>query len=319
MSAEPMELAVNWNAKNANKILPAYAQPKYDGVPLTFIRRSADKVVALTRQNTECNSVPHLIEVAKMLITKIGGSFTAECLVPGLPFKDSSGIIRRKEPDADTARVIGLIFDANIMCNARETYYIRITQLQNVLYAVNAQLAVLGKRKEFFAVPMFVVQDVKGVEPAFDIYNDMIKNLEGMMLHSLAKPWKPGTRAIGMSRYKPQPTIDLEVVSFEEAISEAGHGLGMLGRVNVRLRRRLPGGALRESIVGIGPGKLTHKEREDWWKAAHPAPDKMFRYAPDQLFAEIKYMPDAAYEALRQPTVQRFRTDKTEGDILEYA
>lgn len=325
MSSEPMELAVNWNERNANRVLPAYAQPKYDGVPLTFIRRSGDLVVALTRQNTECQSVPHLLEAASLIITKVGGSFTAECLVPGLSFKDSSGIIRRKDPDAETARVIGLVFDANLMCNARETYHIRIKQILHVLAALNAQNNIIGTPKVFLAVPMFTVQDIRGVLSAFELYNGRIKNLEGMMLHSMAKPWKPGTRAIGMSRYKPQPTIDLEVVSFEEAISEAGDGLGMIGRVNVRLRRRLPDGTVRESIVGIGPGKLTHKEREDWWTGRLPGmtpstcPIKNVRSAPDQLFAEIKYMPDAAYDALRQPTVQRFRTDKTEGDILEYS
>jgi ATP-dependent DNA ligase len=147
------------------------------------------------------------------------------------------------------------------------------------------------------------------------------------MLHKVDKPFQPGKRCWGLGRYKPQPTIDLEVVSFEEAVSEAGEGLGMVGRVNVRLIREWPlgeapagwkavSGDLRnlwEKIVGVGPGKLTHEERTRWWNDYNVG-----ALSAGNIYAEIKYMPDPAYEALRQPTVQRLRTDKTVSDVLTY-
>lgn len=324
---EPMELAINWDPKNAKKILPGYAQPKYDGVPLTFVRQSADRIAAFTREGTEANSVPHLIEQAKHLIPVIGGSFTAEVLVPGQPFKYSSGLVRRKgvEEDCKHMELIGIIFDTNVMARPKETYFIRHKQFHNIYdvwaYAIKAQ----GCDPAFHAAPSVGVYSVEDVEAMFKQYNLKIKNLEGMMIHTFTKPWQPGKRCVGMSRLKPQPTIDLEVVGYEEAISKTGEGLGMVGRVNVRLVRkwasrkpprgwtRLAGDeGLAECTVGVGPGKLLHNERKELWEKY-----VVCEYKLPATFAEIKYMPDPSYDALRQPTFQCFRPDKTVGDIYE--
>lgn len=319
MSAEPMELAKNWDETKAAKVLPAYAQIKYDGVPLTFIRPADNgPVQALTRQNEVALSVDHLLAVAEHILLTPGASFTAECFVPGLPFKDSSGIIRRQGMDEDTRKVIGIVFDANILNRPKETYFTRIRQIEPML-----------ENGTFLRVaPYKLVSTVEEVDLMWKTLVELTKaiggELEGMMMHSLTKPFAPGKRCWGMSRYKPQPTIDLEVVTFEEAVAgadaeanggpPAGTPLGMVGRVNVHLRRRVAG-EIVSKLVGVGPGKLTHQERIDLWQkygAGHfPAGMKMY--------AEIKYMPDPSYDALRQPTVQRLRTDKEEGDVLEYS
>lgn len=317
MSSEPMELAKNWDPDKWQKVLPAYAQIKYDGVPLTFIRRDGI-VVALSRQNEVMTSVPHMLKWAEYLLLHEGASFTAECLVLGLPFKDCSGIIRRDEPND---AIIGYIFDANLMARPKDTYYTRINQMKVQAAALKYDA---GDRPfPFFMPPMVLVEDADKVPKLLEGLQARIPGLEGIMLHSLQKPFQPGKRCWGMSRVKPQPTIDLEVVSFEEARSEAGEPLGMLGRVNVRLRRRYPLGEVGkgkqvasgvfESVIGIGPGKLDHDERRGWWNDYNVG-----ALSATSLIAEIKYMPDPSYDALRQPTIQRFRTDKTEGDILEY-
>lgn len=342
MSKEPMELAKNWDETKASKVLPAYAQIKYDGVPLTFTLLAeatlypvvgadedtewpAGTVVALTRQNEVAVSVGHLVAIAKQILHTPGASFTAECFVPGLPFKNSSGIIRRQTPDESTRMLVGIVFDANILNRPKETYFTRIRQIEPLL-----------EGGTFLRVaPYKLVSTVEEVELMWKTLVELTTalggDLEGMMMHSLTKPFAPGKRCWGMSRYKPQPTIDLEVVSFEEAVSEAGEGLGMVGRVNVRLVREWPSpppaakgneapwthvrGNVWNKVVGVGPGKLTHTEREQLWTCAQADPDWL---PAGKVFAEIKYMPDESYEALRQPTVQRLRTDKKEGDILEY-
>ena len=331
MSSEPMELAKNWDETKAAKVLPGYAQIKYDGVPLTFIRMPKEgvfegKVVALTRQNEVVTSVPHLLAHAEMLLLSPGASFTGECLVPGMPFKDSSGIIRRMTPDEETAQIICIVFDYNVLALPKETYYIRKQQFEKVYHPFVVQCKVSNIPCKLFMVKSVSVYTVDDVANAYNAFASSIGDLEGMMIHSMTKAWAPGKRCWGMSRYKPQPTIDLEVESFEEAISEGGEPLGMVGRVNVRLRRRYPLGVVGkgkqvasgvfETVVGVGPGKLSHAERKDWW-------DRYMEYGllcgwGKIIYAEIKYMPDESYDALRQPTIQRLRTDKKEGDILEY-
>lgn len=113
------------------------------------------------------------------------------------------------------------------------------------------------------------------------------------------------------------------VESFEEATANEtidgppkGTPLGRVGRINVVLRRQ--GRPL--AIVGVGPGKLTHDELKALWEAATPINPALTnnRWPGEKYCAEIKYMPDKSYDALRQPTIQRLRTDKTEGDILSY-
>lgn len=317
MVAEPMELAKNYDPKHADKFLPGYMQVKYDGVPLTFIRPDGDdKVITLTRQNEEAKSVPHLLEQAKVILPRIkGASFTAECLVPGRSFKESSGIIRRQTPDAETAQAIGFIFDANLEGHHKETYYIRITQIEKAVPIVKMAFDLHNPDKQFpFVVaPYTKVETIEQVEAHYKVLLELNgPDLEGAMIHKINKPFTPGKRAWGMCRYKPQPTIDLEIESFEEAVSEDGTGLGMLGRVNVHLRRQ----GRPDSVVGVGPGKLTHAERVALWRDAVTDGHRVFPKVT--TLAEIKYMPDPSYDALRQPTIQRLRTDKTEGDILAY-
>jgi ATP-dependent DNA ligase len=312
MGCEPMELAKNWDAKKADIVLPAYAEIKYDGVPLTFCRDAAGVVQALTRQNEVCKSVEHMLPFADMLLLKPRGSFTAEIILPGKPFKDTSGLVRQQHSDEESTRLLGVVFDSNLFGQKDQTYHTRKTQFENMFATVATQFKVFGRRVPFFPIKAISVYTVDQVMPTFGMLQAMSKApIEGMVMHTMNKPYRPGKRCWGMSRYKPQPTIDLEIRNFEEAISEAGDGLGMVGRVNVWLRRRTPSGPVSVSSVGVGPGKLSHDFRRELWE----------RYGKSDvtgLYAEIKHMPDPTYDALRQPTIQRLRTDKTEGDILEY-
>lgn len=313
----PMELAINFDEKNAKKFLPGYAQIKYDGIPLTF-KRVDGKLLALTRQNEVFTSVPHIIDALEQVVIKEGASVTMECIIPGMAFKDSGGIIRRKVPDADTARIIGIVFDANLNATAKETYYVRMQQIKHVREAWLAAWQVTGKKVPWHVVVSVKVETLDDVIATFGTFKTKIRDIEGMMIHALTKPFQPGKRCHGMCRYKPQPTIDLLVHSYEEAVSLEGEPLGRVGRVNVYLRRQ----GRDASVVGVGPGKLTHDEAKAIWQAAEPiysgalGPTK--RRPRENICAEIKYMPDPSYDALRQPTIQRLRTDKTEGDILAY-
>lgn len=320
MANESIELAKNWDPKQAAKHLPAYAQVKYDGVPLRFIKQPDGRVIAYTRQNEEAVSVPHLVYAAEQLISRVGGSVTAEVFLPGKPFKDSSGAVRRQAANLD---LFGVIFDADIHNRPSDPYSLRMQDLRAAHYGWRSQDS---NGKLIPVRDLFYCATIDDVEDAWEFIMAQLPNtdLEGMMLHRTDKPFQPGKRCWGLGRYKPQPTIDLAVVSFEEATSEAGEPLGMLGRVNVRLTRVWPStppagwakcpetADTYFKVVGVGPGKLTHTERTAWWEDYKNGRDVT------RLFVEIKYMPDPTYEALRQPTIQRFRLDKAEGDTLVY-
>lgn len=299
MAGETIELAKNYEA--GKSLFPAFASLKYDGVPLRFVREG-NTVVAYTRQGEVAGSVDHLRAVAAKVLTTEGGSFVAECLVPGYDFKDSSGIIRRSITDG---RIIGYIFDADVLNRPKMEYFRRIDFLGTLIEAEFGPADKCMLRQ----VSYELVVGPMGVKDAWEAIKRSTPTAEGMMLHHTHKAFQPGKRCWGMTRYKPQPTIDLEVTGFEEAISEDGRLLGMVGRINVRLLRRAKDGGVAANVVGIGPGKLKHNERIAIWNGQSSYIGKI---------AEIKYMPDPSYDALRQPTFQCFRYDKVMSDVLEY-
>jgi hypothetical protein len=54
--------------------------------------------------------------------------------------------------------------------------------------------------------------------------------------------------------------------------------------------------------IGVGPGKLSHAERRKLW----------VNREHNHGVATIKYKRDDSYTALRQPTFQHWRPEKTE-------
>lgn len=325
MSNEPMELAKNYDERKSP--FPSLAQVKYDGVPLVFTKKRGG-VVALTRQNECALSVRHLIDWVRPVLHDApeGACIIAECLVHGLTFKESNGIIRRHTNDS---RIIGIVFDG-WLSSAENSYNYRFNEIRATLAAYFQKTG----DQPLIPAPSFLVLDhTEAMEQWATFKRHYGKNIEGMMLHHTDKPFQPGKRCWGMARYKPQPTIDLEVISYEEAVSETGEPLGMVGRINVELARRSRAGEVSMSVIGVGPGRMTHDERRAVWQASYV---EMENYEPYNMkdngrvryptedratlgpIAEIKYMPDPSYDALRQPTFQRFRTDKEFPDVLEY-
>ena len=303
MAGEPLELAKNYD-KNKTPF-PALAQVKYDGVPLVFTKYIDGTHRVFTRQMEEALSVSHLEAVLWPVLENAptGACIVAECLVPGKTFKESSGIIRRKQNDP---RIVGVVFDG-WLTSPEEPYRRRFHEITEAIKPWTA-----GKLS---VAPSTWVED-HGAAMAH--WSELMRvyggKIEGMMLHHVSKTFQPGKRCWGMGRYKPQPTIDLEVVSYEEARSEMGEPLGMVGRVNVRLRRQ----GRPESVIGVGPGRLTHEERTALWRASLPRTGSYARFPRERTIVEIKYMPDPSYDALRQPTIQRIRKDKDEPDTLVY-
>lgn len=114
------------------------------------------------------------------------------------------------------------------------------------------------------------------------------------MVRTLQHTYDVAKRSHGMMKLKPKPTADLRVVGFEEAVSKDGTPLGMIGRIVCEYKGL---------HIGVGPGKFNHAERISIWNK---------RAGFVGAILEVQYMKDDSYEALRQPTAQQWRYDKTE-------
>jgi len=304
MTDESIELLKNWEPSKMP--WPAMVQEKLDGVPVR-IRRIGSHVLAWSRQNEAIVSIPHIIEYAKHMLHD-GGSIIGELYIQGLPFKTINGLVRQQKYDAKSAKLVLNVFDFDQRDAPALTYEARratfVVSLDNLSRQLGKSLSDLPIR----AIPGVICYDERSALAAFDMIMQAKPDAEGVVVHSLDKTFQPGKRCWGTQRIKPVPTIDLKIIGFEEAISlKTGAGLGMVGRLNAEFTRMVKGKAVT-SIIGIGPGALTHPQRKALWNAAVAN-----KYKP--TIAEIRYMRDDTYDALRQPTFIRFRPEKREADV----
>lgn len=304
MAAESIELLKNWAPEKMT--FPAYHMEKLDGVPVRLVRRN-DKVGALTRQNKLCTSIDHILEFYAREFP-IGLELIGELYVRGFDFKDISGRVRTEKKVQ--RELVLYVFDAFSVSAPNASYKSRL-RAADLLLAMCA--ARLNCGLDDLPIRLIPWTKVENADEAMSSHRRLMfsnPKCEGSVIHSADKVFSPGKRCWGTQRIKDAPTIDCLVTGFEEAYSEAGEPLGMVGRVNLQINRLDPAtGAPRVTADACGPGKLLHGERRALW-----AMYKMGRYVPK--IAEIKFMPDDSYEKLRQATFQRWRDDKTKGDVL---
>lgn len=294
MSDDCIELLKNWTPDKMT--FPAVIQQKWDGVPVR-IRNIGGHHFAFSRQNENyTGSIPHIMQAAKPLLQQIGSSITMELIIPGYTFKKISGLVRTNGGNPECLKLIGKIFDADLRADASMEYAVRLYDLATKWDSVHASI-----------VGCVRVDNATAAEKWYDRFMEANPDAEGCVVHSLSKKYQPGKRCWGTQRMKPKPTIDLRVHSFTEAISkETGLGLGMIGNTNCYYKHKK--GKKSFDTTGVGPGKFNHDERRDLWAKYGAQVD------PDVPLLEVQYMEDDSYDALRQPTAQRWRPDKTVPD-----
>jgi ATP-dependent DNA ligase len=295
MSGETIELLKNYDPKKMQ--FPAYVSEKLDGVPVRLISNGV-AVQALTRQGEFIRSIDHIIAAVEPIIP-VNGSIVGELYIPGKPFKEISGLVRQHSPAPELQLHV---FDGDLHPGAADdTYDTRMVVVSYQVKSIGSDLIQM--------IPRYGVNNDEEVQ---DVFLNLVRakpGMEGIVVHSASKTFSPGKRCWGTQRLKPTPTLDLRVESFEEAIDQFDAPKGMVGRINVYYARHVHNDDVVRSVIGIGPGSLTHNERRDLWEAYGNRP------LPGNMIIEVKYMPDDTYEALRQPTFVRFRPDKTEGDV----
>lgn len=282
-------LAKTYDEKKA--VFPCLVSIKLDGVPIRIDIGADYKVTVQSRQGKPVPSVEHMVR-AWVDTLKYSGDFTPPMTFIGelmqedifAPFKDTSGLARQHEPTND----LNLwLFD---WCGPLGmTYVDRVRTLRKHL----------PKGMKVRLVEFLVFHSHDELMAGLDELLKQNPKAEGFVARDPKDGFEPGKRSWGYLKVLPEPTIDLRIVGFEEAISKDGEPLGMVGRLIAEYK----GGQ-----IGIGPGKLTHDERRSLWMKY--IDNDIGVHMPHWGIAQIKYKPDDSYDALRQPTFQHWRDDK---------
>lgn len=303
MANEIIMLAKTYKAGKAK--FPAYVSEKYDGVAadLQVVEHTTKKGKSLTtlalmsRQGEVIKSCFHIVkqfahEESYMPLRK-GMHFIGELYIPGMDFKDISGLVRRDEADEETANIQFHIYDFYEEGKESDEYHYRMEHLESILedtrfaHIFTMEQHYVTTHEELEATAKTIVLENKSQRPT---------GSEGVCVRQLTgkgSGYEIAKRPSGFLKWKLTETIDLPCHSVEEAIdAKTGKGLGMVGRINV---------VYRGKVTGIGPGKLTHKERVEIFNNFENYRGKML---------EAAYMPDDSYEGLREGRFYAWRPDK---------
>lgn len=284
-------------------VYPAAVSIKLDGVPGNFYGNR----LPLTRQNTNIMSTAHIQNWIVQHLPKAVG-IVGELYDPTLKFKVISGQVRDTKAQHTNLKLMA--FDLYVPDNPAAQFGQRTEALRLVLEDVAGKLGQHPDDLPVIRIPQIIVNNEQEARDAHDTIMMADPDAEGTMLVSLSRTWTPGGRLWTSQKCKPEPTIDIEIVGFQEAVSEeTGQGLGRVGRLIGMLHKINPDGTQTYNQIGIGPGRLSHKEAKALWIAYKAGTWR-------RCIAEVKYMKDDSYDALRQPTFQRWRHDKVEADIL---
>lgn len=305
MSNESIELYKPYTP--AKMEWPASFQRKLDGVPIRIRKMGGKHTFAYSRQNEVITSVPQIVAYAAQLILE-GGSIIGELHIEGMPFKDISGLVRQKLPSKATERLVLHVFDFDQHGRPTLAYGVRRQVFEASLKALQKKLGVAPEDLPIRLVPHVTVADSTAAEHAFKLLMQARPDAEGAVIHSLDKPFRPGTRLWVTQKMKPEPTIDVLVTGFEEAKDKFGVPKDMVGGITIELNTWSEKTGLVKTTTSVGPGALKHAERKVLW-----AQFKQGKFKP--RIAEVKYMKDDTYDGLRQPTFVRWRDDKTDADV----
>lgn len=275
--------------------LPLHVSEKLDGVASIWTVHK-DRVTGMTRQGKPIPSADYVRDRLNTLLlgnVSVGTQVLGELTVDGVPnFKDASGIIRRGIPDE---RIVLNVYDFVPFGQGDWDFEERMLRACEVLKLKDPKNAYTGIVRR---IPSAYANTFEEAATLIRVIYQHNPRAEGVMfrpLHGVDSLYRTG-RSKGFMRLVAQPTIDLQVIDIEEATSDAGAPLGMVGRIICRYG---------DDVVGVGPGKFNHDERR-----------QIFQQWPKDRgrILTVKYKADDSYQLLRQPTAQHWHEDKTVPD-----
>lgn len=300
---------------------PVLLSRKFDGVPIRIDIDHYGNHTVRTRQGKDVPSVRNLVQEfidrcineerdCDDVVTPL--TLVGEVVQHGngdADFKETSGIVRRQ--DDQSHRLAIMLFE----CDVQDTFIERHEFMEDFLQHIHGRVHV---------VEQIAVENMEQLVQHQQEFNRLFPQAEGLVARNHDDPFTPGKRSWGYQKVLNEPTIDLRIVGVEEAIDKDGNPKGMVGRLIA---------SYKGTEIGIGPGRLTHAERTALWEeyqreAYHCCCGSPVDHYPDghspvsaadyygfpNRIAQIKYKKDDSYDALRQPTFQHWRDDKSDPD-----
>lgn len=298
MADETIMLAKTYK-KPRQFIFPCTVTEKLDGVAADFYGSSLGYTNVRSRQDEPILSVEH---IRKWFEGKLPHKHHAVCelYVVGKDFKEISGMSRWK--DRQAPELVAYVYDYYVEDQEDMPYKARME-----LMADNIGMEV-EEDSPVQLIPGVYFDNEDKILAYIERFKKERPEAEGLVIRALTgnkSGYKAAWRSPGMVKLKITETIDLEVVGFEEAIDKNDKPKGMVGRINVRYHTGASSDGNNEYTdyitIGAGPGKMSHKMRTEVWNNQKKYIGKI---------AEIAYMPDDSYEALREPRFYRWRDDK---------
>lgn len=279
---------------------PVWISEKLDGVPGDFYNENG-VIKVRSRQGEQILSVDHICDYLTGILEP-GMHLIGELYIEGADFKDISGLVRRKESTAETYPLRLYVHDFYVEGNERTDFINRMFQYVTVISNLGDGISLIQNIRTRKA------DNVAEFEAVLAEFREVSPDAEGVVIRSLAGDksfYKKGWRSPGLLKHKVTNTVDLPINSFQEALSKDGVPLGMVGRINVTYPSGVDSDEFNDhneySIIGVGPGKLTHIERKEIWENQSAYINRII---------EIAYMPDDSYNALREARFHRFRPDR---------
>lgn len=302
MANETIMLAKPFKDKLVDKDAKYMISEKLDGVPVC-IKHNGTEWEALSRQGKPITSIPHILKDVEATVSP-REEVIGELYMIGEPFAKISGAVRKQEPNEAINLYLfprDIPFDgAAILCDMSD-YVHRL----NHFYVSGVELA---QAKDAVSI-MF--QHARYMQCTLNDIDSPY--FEGLIAMKCGAGWQAGKRSNGYLKLLNEPTLDLLVVSLEEAtttkdtydtdelsptfgevILPKGTPLGRVGAFVCTWNT----GACR-----VGAGKLSHAQAEALWS------DRA-NWLRGRKIIEAKYKADPTYDKPRQPTFQRFRSDK---------
>ena len=302
--AEKTLIMLAKNMENKKLSFPLYMSEKIDGLAVNLTKMGG-VVINLSRQNKPFQSIDHIMEEIGDLLED-GDKIVGELFIPGMDFKDSGGIIRRNAPDL---RIRLGVYDHVRMKYRGDAFETRYLESERMMGSYSPRVGWLSLKPFAWITQIrcLHIDDIPVVEEVLQNASTQ-PTFEGWMYRSLSHQFHAGKRSWGMQRKTMKGSIDLRVVSVEEALEvKTKRPKGMVGRINVWYPHKDERGKHKDTC-GVGPGRLTHDQRTRIWNNQNAFVGKII---------EIEYKIDPSYNGLRQPTYQALRRDKHVGDNEE--
>ena len=222
---------------------PFLVQPKLDGERCRLLvesgSRGYNRVILLSSSEELITSVPHLNEAGLRLPQ---GEYDGELYVHGWTQSQIHSIVSRTTNISPNYSAVKFhIFDLV----TEDPQFLRLHKLSKIPHLVDP----------FFRVDSKVCYTLQEL---YTFYDEVIyEGYEGFVVRQVDSLYLR-KRSKWLMKFKPKKTDVYPIWDVVEAVSEAGHPLGMVGAFWCRDSEGTP--------FKVGAGHLTHPQRRVWWK-----------------------------------------------------